>query len=255
MCLIAYAWQAHPRWPLVLIGNRDELHARPATPAGFQPDAPEVYGGRDLEKHGGWLQLSTRRRLAAVTNVRDGRLPDVAQRSRGALVAEFVRDPNAAEAWLQRLLPEASQYGRFNLLLWDGATLRLAGNHPATRTGVHGLSNGDFDASWPKIELARNALQRWLDGSGDRSTPDVDVLFDALSTEQLAADAELPDTGVGPELERLLSSPFIRGSRYGTRCSSVVLVGHDHAHFFERRFGPDGVSAGAHAQILELQPG
>ena len=73
MCLVAVAWRTHPRWPLALIANRDELHVRPAAPAGFDPDAPDVYGGRDLVQGGGWLQVSAHGRLAALTNVRDGR--------------------------------------------------------------------------------------------------------------------------------------------------------------------------------------
>ena len=79
MCLIAFAWQVCPRYPLALIANRDEFHARPSTAAESQSDAPQVYGGRDLEKQGSWLQVSTRRRLAAVTNVRVGTQPDEAR--------------------------------------------------------------------------------------------------------------------------------------------------------------------------------
>jgi uncharacterized protein with NRDE domain len=70
MCLIAIAWKDHPRYSLALIANRDEFHGRPASPAGVDPDAPTVYGGRDLQAGGSWLQVSTRGRLAAVTNVR-----------------------------------------------------------------------------------------------------------------------------------------------------------------------------------------
>ncbi len=33
MCLIAVAWQAHPDYPLIVLANRDEFHARPAAPA------------------------------------------------------------------------------------------------------------------------------------------------------------------------------------------------------------------------------
>lgn len=29
MCLIAIAWQCHPRFPLILAANRDEFHERP----------------------------------------------------------------------------------------------------------------------------------------------------------------------------------------------------------------------------------
>ena len=41
-------------------------------------------------------------------------------------------------------------------------------------------------------------------------------------------------------MERWLSPPFVRGERYGTRCSTVVLVAADTIVFAERRFGPEG---------------
>lgn len=248
MCLIAFAIHAHPRWPLVLIGNRDEFHARAATPAEFQPDAAQVYGGRDLEKQGSWLQLSQRSRLAAVTNVRAGFPADAAPLSRGALVAGFARSAQAAPDWLAELEPDAARYGRFNLLLWDGAQAWIAGNHPhfaqqRVDPGVHALSNGPFDAEWPKTRRARYALSSWL-ADVDTSQPDLAPLFEALRDERLAPDEQLPDTGVGLALERMLSPPFIRADRYGTRCSSVVLVGNETIRFAERRFGPNGLVLG-----------
>ncbi|KAB8180045.1 hypothetical protein FKV24_012690, partial [Lysobacter maris] len=72
MCLIAVAWQAHPRYRLALIANRDEFHQRPTAAAGPDPERHELYGGRDLLQGGSWLLASSRRRLAAVTNVRTG---------------------------------------------------------------------------------------------------------------------------------------------------------------------------------------
>jgi uncharacterized protein with NRDE domain len=257
MCLIAVAWLTHPRWSLALIGNRDEFHARAASAADFQPDARQVYGGRDLEKQGSWLQLSARRRLATVTNVRAGPMPDPAPRSRGRLVAEFVRGHEDAASALAALELEAAHYGRFNLLLWDGTTLALAGNHPRfaqreVSIGVHGISNGDFDAAWPKVKRARAALAHWLQDHGAELDPDLTPLFDALADERPAPDAQLPDTGVGLELERLLSPPFIRGERYGTRASTVVLVSREHALFAERRFGPNGTRLGEGTQRVVL---
>ena len=248
MCLIAFALGVHPRWPLVLIGNRDEFHARAATAAEFQPDAPHVYGGRDLEKQGSWLQVSSRGRLAAVTNVRAGLPTDAAPRSRGALVSRFVRSTDRAAGWLGALEGEAAQYGRFNLLLWDGSEAWVAGNHPQyaqrrVEDGVHGLSNGPFDAEWPKVRRVRSALAAWLADAGS-ATPDLAPLFEALRDERLAPDEQLPDTGVGLAMERMLSPPFIRADRYGTRASSVVLVGNDTLRFAERRFGPNGIVLG-----------
>jgi uncharacterized protein with NRDE domain len=255
MCVIAFAWNAHPRWPLVLIGNRDEFHARPATAAGVEPDAPLVYGGRDLEKQGGWLQVSRARRLATVTNVRVGGMPETSLQSRGALVADHVRASSTNAEWLAQLAPRAAGFGRFNLLLWDGDSLALAGNHPhfaqrRVSPGVHGVSNGALDEPWPKVRHVQAALAQWLAGS---PSPDaLAPLFAALADQRIAPDDELPDTGVGLELERLLSPAFVRGERYGTRCSSVVLVAHDGVVFAERRFGPHGVVAGESTAHLPL---
>lgn len=258
MCLIAFAWQVHPRYPLLLIGNRDEFHARDAAPAEFQPDAAQVYGGRDLEKLGSWLQVSTHRRLATVTNVREGLMPEPAARSRGALVADFVRSDASIVRHLDALAPDAAAYGRFNLLLWDGAALAVAGNHPRfsqcrVEPGVHGLSNGPFDAPWPKVRRAQGALARWISEDRSGSETGLAALFDALADDDVAPDHELPETGIGLDLERLLSPPFVRGARYGTRCSSVLLVGDEAIVFAERRFGPDGVRLGESVERLALE--
>ena len=262
MCLIALAWRVHPRYRLALIANRDEFHARPTAAAGVDPDAADVYGGRDLLAGGSWLQVSTRSRLAAVTNVRAGLSNDVAPRSRGALVRDYVRAQGTATASLQALAPMAQQYGRFNLLAWDGNALVFAGNHPVFSThavapGLHAMSNGAFDAPWPKSTQAMHALSSWLQSPVAGATQDITIttlapLLDALADTAAAPDAALPDTGVGLELERALSPPFVRGAQYGTRCSTVVLVADDVIVFAERRFAADARLLGEHVQILPL---
>jgi len=70
-----FAWKAHPDYPLVFAGNRDELHARPALAAGFWDDAPQVLGGRDLTAGGTWLGVTVTGRFAVVTNYREGLNP------------------------------------------------------------------------------------------------------------------------------------------------------------------------------------
>jgi len=258
MCLIALAWKVHPRYPLVLIANRDEAHARPTAAADYDPDAPDVYGGRDLVAGGGWLQVSARARLAAVTNVRNGHAPEAAARSRGWLVRDFVRGAASATTHAASLQPLASGFGRFNLLLWDGDELAFGSNHPApvhhrVAPGIHAMSNGAFDAPWPKSGHATRALAAWIEAVGvgagangnPACTPDLFTpLFDALTDTTAAPDAALPDTGVGLALERRLSPPFIVGREYGTRCSTVVLAGQREIVFLERRFGPDAVAQG-----------
>lgn len=246
MCLIAFAWRAHPRYPLVLAANRDEAHARPTAALAEWPDLPDVFGGRDLEAGGSWLGLKADGRLAAVTNVRVASVKDAALRSRGELATDFLAGDATAETHAKALMLRAQHYGPFNLLLSDGRTLVHASNRPAAHwqpvaAGVHGLSNGTLDAPWPKAEALKAAVAQWITRGDDDTAP----LFAALADDTIASDERLPDTGVGMVLERLLSPPFIRGRTYGTRASTVVLVGADGVRMEERRFGPDGAALGS----------
>lgn len=251
MCLIGLAWRMHPRYRLVLAANRDEFHERPTLPLAPWRDAPAVIGGRDALHGGGWLALRGAR-LAAVTNVRRPGAPQ--GRSRGALVAGFVRGDAPAQTALQALAVEAADYSPFNLLLHDGDTLAFASNLPdfAARPlapGLHGISNGALDAPWPKTRILAGRLDAWLQAqpdapAGDAATPELSPLFEALADTAPAPDAALPDTGVGLERERFLSPAFIAHARYGTRASTVVLIGEDRIEIVERRFGPEGVFEG-----------
>lgn len=245
MCLVAFAWKSHPRWRLVLAGNRDEFHGRPTAPLTAWPGSG-ILAGRDLRSGGTWVGLGRNGRAAVITNVRDGLPPPFNGPSRGALPADFLGSATSASAHAAALAGVASDYAPFNLVLADAETCIYVGNHPANgarevASGVHGLSNGAFDAPWPKTRRLRAALQAWVDAGHD----DLDPLWRALADEQLADDAGLPDTGVGLELERRLSAAFIRGNDYGTRASTLILIDHDgRARIHERRFGPNGVFEG-----------
>jgi uncharacterized protein with NRDE domain len=245
MCLIAFAWNVHPRWRLLLAGNRDEYHARPSAPLARWEDAP-VIAGRDLQAGGTWLGVGPGGRCATVTNVRDPRDPQ-AGLSRGWLVTDFLRGEADAVAHAQALREVAGQYRPFNLLTFDAHHAFYLGNRPHPRAqaitpGVHGLSNADFNTPWPKTRLLMARLQTWM---GEGADEDFTPLFDALADEQPALDGDLPDTGIGLERERWLSSAFIRGPDYGTRASTVVAIDHaGHGRIVERRFGPDGRPGG-----------
>jgi uncharacterized protein with NRDE domain len=67
-------------------------------------------------------------------------------------------------------------------------------------------------------------------------------LFAILSDPtQAGINDKLPKTGVSPEWEQLLSSPFIRNEDYGTRCSTIVLLEPAGAvSLRERRFDSAG---------------
>jgi uncharacterized protein with NRDE domain len=105
--LILLANGVHPEHSLVLLANRDELHARPTQPAGFWPDAPDVFGGRDGVAGGTWLGVTRRGRFAAVTNVR---APDARRdgQSRGLLVAKLLTGRGTLEEDAERAAEEAT---------------------------------------------------------------------------------------------------------------------------------------------------
>jgi uncharacterized protein with NRDE domain len=245
MCLIAFAWNIHPRWRLLLAGNRDEFHARPSAALARWDDAP-ITGGRDLEAGGTWLGVTDSGRCCVVTNVRDPRDPQLGV-SRGLLATDYLNGNADAPAHAQQLLLSAAEYRPFNLLTFDADDAFYLGNRPEPRAqavtpGVHGLSNADFNTPWPKTRALMQHLQHWIDAGDDA---DFAPLFAALADEQVAPDEQLPDTGIGLERERWLSAAFIRGPDYGTRASTVVAIGHDgHGVIVERRFGPNGRFAG-----------
>ena len=91
MCLIAIAWQARSDLPLIVAANRDEWRDRPAKPAHWWPDRPELLAGRDLEAGGTWMGVAQSGRFGIVTNFRDlERPPSSEAPSRGALVRDLL---------------------------------------------------------------------------------------------------------------------------------------------------------------------
>ena len=253
MCLIGIAFRAHAKHELVIAANRDEFHARPSATAGAWAEHPHIFGGRDLRQKGSWLAVSTGGRLAAVTNVRRMVPPDPGAPSRGRLVADFLLSSASAAEYAASLAEDAGNYSGFNLLLYDGAELRYVTNAPEFRDepvapGIHTLSNATLDTPWPKSRRLQQALESWSRDSWESFTP----LFKALTDRTPGADAELPNTGVGKSLERLLSAPFIVSPNYGTRCCTVVALGGGKIDFAERRFEPSGLDAGKTEKQLAL---
>lgn len=244
MCVVAFAWRSHPRWRLLLAGNRDEFHGRPSAALARWPESGMI-AGRDLQSGGTWVGLDLRGRVAVVTNVRDGFAQPHHGPSRGALPMAFLDGRIDAATTTAALLADAGAYAPFNLVLAEGDGCWHLGNHPRQRealaAGVHGISNGRLDAPWPKTRHLTRAVQAWVEAGSD----DLQALWNALADEHIAPDATLPDTGIGLELERRLSPAFIRGSAYGTRASTIIAVDHDGRGFIhERRFGPAGVFEG-----------
>jgi uncharacterized protein with NRDE domain len=244
MCLILIAHRANPRYALVVAANRDEFFARPTSPADYWPDAPQILGGRDLEKGGTWLGVATDGRWAAVTNFRDGVSPDPASRSRGELVAAYLRGSAEAKEYVESIESHAGEYNGFNLLAGDGDGAHYLSNRGDASMmlapGVYGLSNHFLDSLWPKVERGKFALRAALVSA---SEPDklIEMLLAALSDRSIAEESALPNTGVSKNWEKALSAAFIGAPGYGTRASTVLLIDHEgEVHLRERSFGERG---------------
>jgi uncharacterized protein with NRDE domain len=247
MCLIAIAWQAHPDYPLVVAANRDEWRDRPAEPAGWWHDHPDILAGRDLQAGGTWMGITRAGRFAAVTNFRDPSERRSTALSRGTLVTEFLLGGDTPAEFLSTLARRSARYNGFNLLVSDGPSLFYFGSREgevrSVEPGVHALSNHLLDEPWPKVRRARAAMHEAL-GDGD------DPLFAMLSDTSPGADDELPDTGVGLEKERMLSPALITGETYGTRASTVLRRSGASVRFEERTRDASGAVIGT--QVFEF---
>jgi len=253
MCLLAFSWQNHSRYRFVFAGNRDEFHARPSAAANWWPDAPDVFGGRDLEAGGTWLGLRRDGRFAVVTNFREPDVRPAGKRSRGELVGAFLSGTSPASAWLADIETRADDYAGFNLLFGDvvrpGEPLLYFSNRDGiggvarrqAEPGIHALSNHLLDTPWPKVQRLRESFVHEL----DRDEPRAEKLLEFLDDSEPARDDDLPSTGLSPEWERRLSAAKIVSNDYGTRASTVVFVKNDGTCFFhERRFSSNGKIAG-----------
>lgn len=212
MCLILVAWKVHPGIPLVVAANRDEFYARPAARAAFWEDRPDVLAGRDLQARGTWMGVSRRGRFAAVTNYRGGTEPGAAE-SRGSLVTRYLDGAEVLE-----LAEGKSAYSGFNLLASDGQSLWWLSNRDADARrlppGVYGLGNLLLDS--PDVEPHKQRFRE--------SPLGLEPLFGVLAQARIVNE------------------------RYGTRCSTVLLLG-ERPRFAERAFD----ASGAEQETLQFE--
>jgi uncharacterized protein with NRDE domain len=247
MCLLVAAWNSHPRYRLIVAANRDEFHERPSAPLGWWNDDPRILSGRDLRASGSWMGVSRSGRFAVVTNFRDlEAAPSADAPSRGMLVARLLAGTNSPQEYLDDLRASAPRYAGFNLLAGGPEELCYFSNRDDTgvRTlepGIYGLSNHLLDAPWPKLLRTRARFAELV----VESDVETESLFDMLGDRQSAAEDEAPGTGLPPEWERALSAPFVVHERYGTRCSTLLLVERDgRTIVHERRFDREGAQTG-----------
>ena len=229
MCVAALAWNAHPRWRLVVAANRDEFHERPTAPLSLWDDG--TIAGRDLRAGGTWLGVNAGGRFALVTNHRVPGYPKPDRLTRGGLVTGWLNGED---------LGDTAAMNPFNLICAGPDGLRVHTNWPqsneALPPGVHGISNGPFDHPWPKAAQLCSALSHWLDN---------DAGFESLFTALRDETAREPVDTRRTDPEARLSGVFIKDPVYGTRCSTVIAVDDEGCgRIIERRFDADGQVSG-----------
>ena len=87
----------HHFYRIVLAANRDEYYDRPTMPLAFWEDRPDILGGRDLKRNGGWLGVTRNGRIAAITNYRESFVKIKNAPSRGLLVSNFLASTISSE--------------------------------------------------------------------------------------------------------------------------------------------------------------
>lgn len=252
MCLIVIAWQQHQEYPLIVAANRDEYYDRPTDAAHIWQQSPDssaakILAGRDLTAGGTWLGINDKGKFTAVTNYREG-IPETQPHSRGDLTTGYLNSNMPPEQYAQKCLNSGNQYNGYNLILNEGDQLLYCSNrYPDIKQlppGIYTLSNHLLNSPWPKSIHVKDELIALL--SSDSTTPPpihIDEIISCFHRREPFADEYLPDTGVGLEIERMLSPPFILSPDYGTRSTTVVLRDKTgETTFVEQNYEPGGLT-------------
>lgn len=252
MCLIAFNWNNHPEYKLVLIANRDEFYQRPSSPLHLWEEG--FYAGKDLKGGGTWMGIHPNGRFAALTNYRDLSNEKERLSSRGELVVDFLKGEMSPLDYLGNLRQKKNQYNGFNLLVSDGAKIHFLSNYQEeiqeVDPGFHGLSNALLDTPWPKVQAAKSNLTNYLD---DNQILGVESLVGLLQSTMTAPMEMLPNTGLNPTMEKSMSAQFIVLADYGTVNTTAVLWKHNgEVLISEVRFIPN--SEETSAQFLVKSP-
>ena len=238
MCLIIFAYDVHPSYKLVLAANRDEFYDRPSASADFWKDYPDLLAGRDLKEKGTWLGITRQGKFAAITNYRDPASFMFDAKSRGKLVKDFLGSKNNAEEFIKKISRQDAKYNGYNLILQDSGGFYYYSNRGGEKqkitAGIHGLSNHLLNTPWPKVVRGKKLMKEAL--KSKRAAME-EALFALLSDRRFPPPEKLPSTGVDKEWEKVLSPIFIKSPHYGTRSSTVLLIGKNRCvTFIEKNY-------------------
>lgn len=235
MCLIFLSINSHPSYKLIVAANRDEFYNRQTAPAHFWKDHSEIIGGRDLEASGTWMAMNRNGKIAMITNYRDPANINPKAPSRGKLVSDFLLGDLSANDYLDDISRKGKLYNGFNLIVGNADDLWYYSNYgqrvERINSGTHGLSNHLLDTTWPKVLSGKAKFEEQLKSNEIKPASLLEFLYD----EQQAPVDQLPNTGIGLDREKALSSMFIKTNGYGSRCSTVVLIDKENRVSYSER--------------------
>lgn len=256
MCICAIAWQLFPDKPLVLLANRDEFFERPTASLHHWENAP-ILAGQDLSAGGTWLGINTKNhKWAVILNYREivKDKPNFIT-SRGQIISEYLQSSLSPLTFAKSL--KLIEFDGFNLILGDKNQAVMLNNKgfPITilASGLYVLSNGqpegfDKEQAWFKTERLRMKVRQEILPLIETGQDFVNASFKVLADDTQAPIEQLPQTGLSGEAELALSSIFIPPDRlnglfsrkYGTRCSSILVIEDNGFNFYEKTFNKNG---------------
>jgi len=242
VCLILLAHRVHPRYPLILLANRDEVYARPTVPACFWPNAPDLLAGRDLVANGTWLGITKSGRWAAVSNFRHLKADHPAVKSRGRLVTDFLTSTTPIDLYAKRQQTESYYYNGFNLLLGEVDSLQSSPTYLTSykqqistlSSGIYGVSNHLIDTDWEKVIRGKQQLKTLIRN---------DVVKVNLLLEMMQQRGQIPEEAL-----------FITSDHYGTRSTTLILVDQTgRVLFLERTYDLEDLSTDLNYSDVKFQ--
>lgn len=236
MCLISLAVKTHPKYKLVLLANRDEYHQRPTKKADWWYENGNIFGGKDLSGGGSWLAISKNGKISAITNYRDTSRKVENNISRGLILSNYLENNINALDYFEKLSASKDNYEGYNLIFGNQNKLyhysNISNKLTALDNGVHTISNHLLDTPWPKVLKANEVMQNLVENNNDFP---IETAFQLFKNKDKAPDNKLPNTGIGIEYERMLSSIYIDVPGYGTRATSIITIDNNNKVYFEER--------------------
>ncbi|MEA3423125.1 MAG: NRDE family protein [Bacillota bacterium] len=223
MCTILFAINEHEKYPLIILGNRDESYSRPSMSIHVWNDK-NIIAGKDLKDGGIWMGMNKEGKIGFLTNFRNKNLIDSSKKSRGHILNKFLSTDNEIRDFAFYLHKYKDSFNPFNIVYGDLNNLFYYSNildeTIEIGDGIHGLSNAFLDTDWKKVISGKKKLRDLL-SKNEITKSD---LFKILDNTTKSWNNLPTDTGMSKKEEHHLSSMFISGNHYGTVFQTVILV-------------------------------